>query len=148
MTKNLTVRPGQAIHPVLFSDYYRRNWQACNFRWVFAFRKNLPLGGCNDTQAVEATFSSIKRDIRRKFSSCPTMQEFIASLPSVLDQRTKRRNKEMTLKRPKVHDEDPVHESAYDEAAGKLNLGGMKLFKHSLDMLKEKQCDMTLGVQY
>ena len=28
----LSVRPGQAKHPVTFQDYYNKNWKPCNFR--------------------------------------------------------------------------------------------------------------------
>ena len=112
---------------------------------VFGFRKNLPLGGCNDTQAVEATFSSIKRDIQRKFPSTPTMAQIIIFLPSLLDDRQKRRMKQTTTKRNVIHDQDKSHEKAFKEAGLHLNEGGMKLMKQCLDMLKEKCTDMTLS---
>ena len=69
MTSDLDVRAGQAANYVSFHDYYERNWKDCAFRWVFAFRKNLPTKGCNDTQAVEATFSAIKSLSVRKQDS-------------------------------------------------------------------------------
>ena len=50
ITKDLLVRPGQALNLIPYSEYYERNWRNCNFRWVLAFRKNLPTKGCNDTQ--------------------------------------------------------------------------------------------------
>ena len=59
MTKSLSVRPGQATKPVDFLSYYEKNWKSCSFRWVFAYRKNLPTQGANDTQAAESTFRAI-----------------------------------------------------------------------------------------
>ena len=50
LTKDLSVRPGQSPNLILFADYYMKNWKDCAFRWVLAFRKNLPTKGCNDTQ--------------------------------------------------------------------------------------------------
>ena len=59
-TKDLSVRPGQVSKPVSFYDYYCKNWKSCSFRWIFAYRKNLPTLGTNDTQASESTFRAIK----------------------------------------------------------------------------------------
>ena len=56
MTANLSVRPGQAAEPVLFSNYYDKNWKICSFRWVRVYRKNLPMNGVKDTQAAESVF--------------------------------------------------------------------------------------------
>ena len=53
MTSDLDVRAGQAANYVSFHDYYERNWKDCAFRWVFAFRKNLPTKGCNDTCRIK-----------------------------------------------------------------------------------------------
>ena len=61
MTKDLNIRPGQVTKPISFQEYYKKNWMSCSFRWVFAFRKNLPTNGANDTQAIESTFAAIKR---------------------------------------------------------------------------------------
>ena len=60
MTKSLSVRPGQATKPVDFLSDYEKNWKSCSFRWVFAYRKNLPTQGVNDTQPAESTFLAIK----------------------------------------------------------------------------------------
>ena len=57
--KHLFVRPGQATNQISFVEYYQKNWLGCAFRWVFAYRKNLPTNGANDTQAIEATFQKI-----------------------------------------------------------------------------------------
>ena len=59
-TKHLSTRPGQVSYPVSFQDYYDTNWKSCAFRWIFAYRKNLPTLGTNDTQASEPTFEAIK----------------------------------------------------------------------------------------
>ena len=68
-TKELFVRPGQVQKPVSFHDYYEKNWKHCAFRWVFAFRKNLPTKGANDTQAAESTFRALKQKIKK--ITCP-----------------------------------------------------------------------------
>ena len=82
----LDVRAGQAANYVSFHDYYERNWKDCAFRWVFAFRKNLPTKGCNDTQAVEATFSAIKSLSKSEFGNkIPTLSELIMILPKILE---------------------------------------------------------------
>ena len=60
MTKDLSIRPGQVSKPVSFHDYYEKNWKSCAFRWVYAYCKNLPTLGTNDTQASESTFRAIK----------------------------------------------------------------------------------------
>ena len=62
---DLTFRASQAENAVRFKDYYHKNWRSCAVRWVLAYRNNLPTKGCNDTQAIESTFSAIKR-----FSKC------------------------------------------------------------------------------
>ena len=87
-TKELFVRPGQVIKPVSFHDYYERNWRNCSFRWVFAYRKNLPLKGANDTQAAESTFRAIKHYVKVEFGSrTPSLRELIFVLPKVLDKK-------------------------------------------------------------
>ena len=60
MSKDLSIRPGQVTKPVEFLAYYQKNLKSCAFRWVFAYRKNLPTLGANDTQASESTFRAIK----------------------------------------------------------------------------------------
>ena len=50
ITRDLLVRPGQTVNLISFSEYYAKNWKSCDFRWILAFRKNLPTKGCNDTQ--------------------------------------------------------------------------------------------------
>ena len=86
MTSDIDVRAGQAANYLSFHEYYERNWKDCAFRWVFAFRKNLPTKGSNDTQAVEATFSAIKCLSKSEFGNkIPTLSELIIILPKILD---------------------------------------------------------------
>ena len=53
MTKDFHIRPGQVTKPISFHEYYKKNWKSCSFCWVFAFRKNLPTNGANDTQPLQ-----------------------------------------------------------------------------------------------
>ena len=77
-TRGLTVRPGNCKKPVTFLSYYERNWESCSFRWVWAFRKNLPTKGTNDTQASESTFRAIKYYTKLEFGGkTPTMNQII-----------------------------------------------------------------------
>ena len=103
-TSNLSVRPGQNSDPVKFEDYYRKNWKSCSFRWVRAYRKNLPLDGVKDTQAAESIFSAVKRFIRRKYPGRkPTLAELVKGLTTFFDQRSEEREafvKQRTLKIP------------------------------------------------
>ena len=93
LTHDLWVRPGQSNHPVLFWDYYLRCWKSCSFRWVFAYRKNLPTMGANDTQAAESTFRAIKHYIKQEFGGRnPSMDQVIRVLPKVIDKRSTERN--------------------------------------------------------
>ena len=56
----------------------------CAFWWVFAFRKNLPTKGSNDTQAVVATFSATKCLSKSEFGNkIPTLSELIIILPKI-----------------------------------------------------------------
>jgi hypothetical protein len=88
MGKNLFVRPGQATKPVNFVEYYQKNWLNCAFRWVFAFRKNLPTNGANDTQAIEATLSAKKRFSKLEFPGrTPSLKELIQVLPRAAFQK-------------------------------------------------------------
>ena len=50
ITRYLLVRPGQSLNLISIDEYYTKNWKNCDFRWILAFRKNLPTKGCNDTQ--------------------------------------------------------------------------------------------------
>ena len=56
MSEGLLVRAGQTLNEVPFKDYYTKCWKDCAFRWVLAFRKNLPTKGCNDTQVIDLAF--------------------------------------------------------------------------------------------
>ena len=69
MTEGLTVRLGNSKNAVLFCSYYEANWESCAFRWVWAFRKNLPTKGTNDTQAAESTFRAIKHYAKVEFGA-------------------------------------------------------------------------------
>ena len=92
MTRDLSVRAGQAVHSATFLEYYSKKWEPCSFRWVLAFRKNLPTKGCNDTQAIESTFSAIKRISKSEFGNrTPSLTELVCFLPKILDSRTEKR---------------------------------------------------------
>ena len=145
MTKNLSVRPGQASKPISFADYYNKNWSQCAFRWVFAFRKNLPTNGANDTQAIESTFSAIKRFSKLEFPSrTPTLTEFIQVLPRALDERTAKREKDIVMKRLTIYDPKPELNKALSSASWKLNVEGMKKFHECLKMAESKEQNMSL----
>ena len=93
LTRTLSIRPGQAAKPVLFKDYYMKNWKKESFRWVFAYHKNLPTQGTNDTQASESTFRAIKHYSKCEFGNrTPTLSELVKVLPAILDQRSVERD--------------------------------------------------------
>ena len=78
MSKDLSIRPGQVSKPVSFLDYYQKNWKSCAFRWIFAYRKNLPTLGTNDTQASESTFRAIKHYSSDEFGNrVPSLTELV-----------------------------------------------------------------------
>ena len=88
-TKELVVRPGRVTKPVAFHTYYERNWKSCSFRWVYAYRKNLPTKGANDTQASESTFRAIKHYAKIEFGNkTPSLEELVLVLPKILDKRS------------------------------------------------------------
>ena len=143
--KHLFVRPGQATKPISFVEYYQKNWLGCAFRWVFAYRKNLPTNGANDTQAIEATFSAIKRFSKLEFPGrTPTLKELIQVLPRALDERSAKREQNITFKRLTIYDPDPEIKKALDLASWKLNVEGMKKFHESLKMAESKEPNMKL----
>ena len=145
MTVNLNVRPGQATKPIKFHEYYEKNWRSCAMRWVFAFRKNLPTNGANDTQAIESTFSAIKRFSKLEFPGrTPTLSELIQILPRALDERSAAREQEVLTKRLTIYDPDPEVNKALALASWKLNREGMKKFHESLKMAQEREKNMTL----
>ena len=43
MTEGLLVRPGRVKVPVLFVDYFLKNWEPIKHMWVLAFRKSYPI---------------------------------------------------------------------------------------------------------
>ena len=140
MTEGLFVRPGQSNSAVSFHDYYFKNWKCDNFRWVYVYRKNLPIGNTNDTQASESTFSSIKRMIKAKFNGgTPKLEDLLRVLPQFIDDRTASRQlKEKHGKRFIIQDEDPQVQDAYTSASWQLKSSGMDLFKECMDWAKAR----------
>ena len=115
-THGLTVRPGNCKKPVTFLSYYERNWESCSFRWVWAFRKNLPTEGTNDTQASESTFRAIKYYTKLEFGGkTPTMNQIIICLPKIIDTRTEERMRNIDSRRLVIHHENKVHDKALEE---------------------------------
>ena len=141
-TKELFVRPGQVQKPVSFHDYYEKNWKHCAFRWVFAFRKNLPTKGANDTQAAESTFRAIKHYMKVEFGSrTPSLHELILVLPKILDKRSAERALATAHRRIIYHYKNPEFDKALEQGSWELNAGGMKAFHEALTMaddLKER----------
>ena len=98
--KDLSIRPGQSSQYQTFHSYYEKNWKSCAFRWVKAYRKNLPTRNVNDTQAVESFFACIKRISKAHFGNrTPTLKEFIGILPKILDDRSEERKNKLNSKR-------------------------------------------------
>ena len=148
MTKDFNVRPGQVTKPISFVEYYKKNWMSCSFRWVFAFRKNLPTNGANDTQAIESTFAAIKRFSKLEFPGrTPSLKELIQVLPRALDERTAKREQDISVKRLTIYDADPVLNKAFGLASWKLNVEGMKKFHKCVKMAESRGKNMVLEGQ-
>ena len=146
MTRGLTVRAGQAINATSFRDYYEKNWKSCSFRWVLAYRKNLPTKGCNDTQAVESTFAAIKRIAKSEFGNrTPSLTELIDILPKILDCRSEDRQKNIFHKRLVIYHKDPKYRTALEAASWDLNAAGMRVFNDAIKMCEAKENSMQLG---
>ena len=145
-TKDLQIRPGQVTKPVSFRDYYERNWKSCAFRWIFAYRKNLPTLGTNDTQASESTFRAIKHYCSVEFGSrMPTLTELVRILPKILDRRLSEREDISNHRRLLFHDPENKHvDKALELASWELNEGGYRLFYQELKAALFKQKNMSL----
>ena len=137
-TKELFVRPGRITKPVAFHTYYERNWKSCSFRWVYAYRKNLPTKGVNDTQAAESTFRAIKHYAKIEFGrKTPSLQELILVLPKILDKRSAERAQVTDNRRVVYHHKIPEFERALEQGSWELNAGGMKAFYEALNMAND-----------
>ena len=129
-TKDLSIRPGQVSYPVSFHNYYDKNWKSCAFRWICAYRKNLPTLGTNDTQASESTFRAIKHYSAVEFGTrIPSLSELVTVLPKVLDKRSNERENNSTNRRLIFRfPEDKLVDKALEDASWKLNEGGYRVF--------------------
>ena len=145
LCEGLTVRAGSAINAVSFSSYYERNWKSMAFRWVYCYRKNLPLKGTNDTQAVESTIRAIKHYTKVEFGYVtPTMEQLITILPKILDKRSEERETVIGTRRIVIHHPNPVYKSALEEASWVLNAAGMRNFYKGILMADKRQKLITL----
>ena len=145
MTADLHIRPGQSNSAVRCPDYYHKNWKEEDFRWVKVYRKNLPIGNTNDTNASESTFSFIKRAERKVFNGKkPSLEDLLRLLPKWIDDRTlSRKTKQEAGKRFVIRDSDPAVQAAYDAASWKLKSSGMNLFRDCVDWAKARLEHMT-----
>ena len=145
ITRDLSVRAGQAVNACSFQEYYLKNWKPCAFRWVLAYRRNLPTKGCNDTQAVESTFSALKRYSKSEFgTTTPTLTDLINVLPKILDQRTENRQKNIFNKRLVIYHKEPRYRTALEKASWELNAAGMRVFNTAINMCDNKEKNMKL----
>ena len=145
LTSDLSVRPGQAVHTTSFREYYTKNWKNCAFQWVLAYRRNLPTKGCNDTQAVESTFSVIKRITKTEFGNrTPSISDLIMFLPRILDARSESRQKNIYSKRLVIYHENPLYRTALESASWVLNAAGLKAFNSAINMCDKKEGSMSL----
>ena len=145
MTRDLTVRAGQALYSTSFQEYYNKNQKSCAFRWVLAYRKNLPTKGCNDTQAEESTFSAIKRFSKCEFGNrTPTLTEIINILPKILDSRSESRQTVIFNRRLVIYHKDPKYRNALDAASWELNAAGLRVFHEAIKMCDAKESCMTV----
>ena len=143
ITKDLSVRAGQAVNACSFHEYYLKNWKPCAFRWVLAYRRNLPTKGCNDTQAVESTFSALKRYSKCEFgTTTPTLTDLINVLPKILDQRTENRQKNIFNKRLVIYHKEPRYRTALEKASWELNAAGMRVFNTAINMCDNEEKNM------
>ena len=139
-TENLSVRPSQTEKPVYFKDYYFKNWKIIVDRWVAIFRKNLPLHGTKDTQASEATFSVIKRFIKRKFPGrCPKLVELVSSLTNYLDKRSAERDVLTSERTLQFNHSDPEINANLKNASKYLNVGGYKRLVEEIHMEEKRR---------
>ena len=146
MTRDLTVRAGQALYSTSFQEYYNKNWKSCAFRWVLAYRKNLPTQGCNDTQAVESTFSAIKRFSKCEFGNrTPTLTEIINILPKILDSRSESRQTVIFNRRLVIYHKDPKYRNALEAASWELNAAGLRVFHEAIKVCDAKESCMTIS---
>ena len=146
MSKDLSIRPGQVTKPVSFLAYYHKNWKSCAFRWIFAYRKNLPTLGTNDTQASESTFRAIKHYSSVEFGNrVPSLTELVKVLPKILDRRSAERENTSTHRRLVLHDpENEDVDKALESASWKLNEGGYRLFYQEMKAALFKKENMKL----
>ena len=117
-----------------------KNWKGEDFRWVKVYRKNLPIGNTNDTNASESTFSFIKRAERKVFNGKkPSLEDLLRFLPKWIDDRTlSRKSKQEAGKRFVIRDSDPAVQVAYDAASWKLKSSGMNLFRDCVHWAKAR----------
>ena len=146
ISKFLSLHPGQATNPVPFLDYYLKNWKFCAFQQVFAYRKNLPTLGANDTQASESTFRAIKHYSKVEFGNrVPSLSEFVKILPKILDKRSAEREHIYNHRRLVFHDPNNREvDDALELASWNLNEGGYRLFYQELKAALFKKDHMTL----
>ena len=65
-------------------------------------------------------------------------------MPRALDERSAKREQNITFKRLTIYDPDPEIKKALDLASWKLNVEGMKKFHESLKMAESKEPNMKL----
>lgn len=151
MTEGLLVRPGRVKVPVLFVDYFLKNWEPIKHMWVLAFRKSYPIQGQNDTQAVERLFRSVKMYEKQVFGQrTPTLEAFIPMISEVLDTQFRARQILAVNKTPRYFHPIPAVQKALESASWVLNPLGMKLYDLQFRMLDAKRKDMNFeaGVLY
>jgi hypothetical protein len=105
----------------------------------------LPTNGVNDTQAIESTFSAVKRFIRRKYPGRnPKLVELVAGLVTFFDQRSEEREEGIKGRSLRFQHKDIGIREAMKTASVYLNEGGFRKFVKEIQIADNKFEQMKL----
>ena len=103
------------------------------------------MNGVKDTQAVESTFSAVKRFIRRKFPRRkPKLSELDSALINFFDQGSEERDQSIKRSTLRFQHSDPLVKKSLDKAAVHLNDGGFRRLIQEVKAALAKHDNMEL----
>lgn len=87
--KTTTVQIYVQSKKVSFVEIFKKNWDLCKEMWVYCFQKYLPMMGDSTTNRMERSFWTLKRHIKDKFRTVPSIAICIMELIKYVTLRLK-----------------------------------------------------------
>ena len=138
---------GDQAYYVNLTDYYWKNWEPCKDMWMHQYRKNIAgFEDENTNNRIERFWRSTKDFLKQMASGDMTIFRAVKYVTKFIQSRLVEKYVWDQRHTMRMHDKDPQVKHELAVAALQINDRGIKKFKSSLDLLRERDLLMEVVV--